>query len=500
MDRRFLLISVIAILLLVSVASVFHLGKREKAGEGAHSISSDNETKTLPPISLRGFGKVSGKFQISASGTGILTITCQDAEHANLLQAKYLSDLNAILPANRRMMSLHSGQLEIHELAGLGVAAAVRRDSQVYLLAAADEENLKAVVEKNREIPQTLELSQAGTKVPMFLDRWDKFGFRFYYRPFERPKDTAAANYDPLGEFAFAEKMGPTGLIFWANIDQNDSSEGLTNEAWWEWAFDEARKRDLPVGIATMLNSPASAWFYNRFRGEMMQKMPQYMGTFYRPGEKILSSNGFLSFNSASASTFNLAAMQEILRRKATASNVVTVLEPHGELRHGPHEIFLEYGPTADAGYQTFLQEKYRSISALNQAWGAQFGSWKQVRVPEVASFLGWGPQALDLTGAWRIGYEPLQGEGADLEKLNAHDIARKLQGILPTKGAPREWFAENFDDSAWPQIVAPGDDRALFLESRPAVYRRNFDLPADWLTPKKKIWLYVWDLNSGTG
>lgn len=60
----------------------------------------------------------------------------------------------------------------------------------------------------------------------------------------------------------------------------------------------------------------------------------------------------------------------------------------------------------------------------------------------------------------------------------------------------PAEWSAPTFDDSAWLTVTAPGDDRNLFLPKKPAVYRRTFDLPADWTAKHPKSWIYLWDLN----
>jgi hypothetical protein len=82
------------------------------------------------------------------------------------------------------------------------------------------------------------------------------------------------------------------------------------------------------------------------------------------------------------------------------------------------------------------------------------------VRVPDLASFLGYGPDAIDLTGQWRIGYEP------KLEKAAVG--GKKPPGPNPIL-AKAEWFGEKFDDSSWPAIAAPGNDRMMFLDKRPA-------------------------------
>jgi hypothetical protein len=88
-----------------------------------------------------------------------------------------------------------------------------------------------------------------------------------------------------------------------------------------------------------------------------------------------------------------------------------------------------------------------------------------------VASFLGWGDDALDLTGTWRVVYERDQHP------------------------APEEWLAPGVDDAAAPEVTAPGHDRTMFLPKKPAVYRRSFDVPPAWRRKHERVWLYIWDL-----
>ncbi len=59
---------------------------------------SDSKIRTVfPEIELRGYGRVSGKTATLSGGASLLTIRCESPSKAELLQAKYLSDM-ALLP------------------------------------------------------------------------------------------------------------------------------------------------------------------------------------------------------------------------------------------------------------------------------------------------------------------------------------------------------------------------------------------------------------------
>ena len=70
----------------------------------------------------------------------------------------------------------------------------------------------------------------------------------------------------------------------------------------------------------------------------------------------------------------------------------------------------------------------------------------------------------------------------------------------METVPAPAEWFQPDFDDSAWPELQAPGDDVGLLLPKRPVVMRRTFKVDAATLKKSDHWWLYIWDLNYAKG
>lgn len=114
------------------------------------------------------------------------------------------------------------------------------------------------------------------------------------------------------------------------------------------------------------VSAVSSTWLLNRYRDQTMQKMPQYCGAFHSIASPYLGGTGVLSWCAQDAKDVELSLLQRIVKRYAGQDNVVDFLEPHGELKHGDYDIFLEYGPVADRSYRTFLKEKYRSTGRLS--------------------------------------------------------------------------------------------------------------------------------------
>ena len=105
----------------------------------------------------------------------------------------------------------------------------------------------------------------------MYLDRWDKYGFRFYYGPFVKPQDAnhrEVATYDPRQDFAFAKQSGDVGLVVWNSPFGAPTADGILDFNSREWVFKAARQLNLPMGVNIGLeaNNPSLA---NRYPNDM---------------------------------------------------------------------------------------------------------------------------------------------------------------------------------------------------------------------------------------
>ena len=420
-------------------------------------------SQTLPPLPLRGYGTLSATSRALAEGASVLQISCETPEKAQLVLAKYLSDTMSLPGVKEDKI----GATSVRLVSGGGAAAAVRDGKNVLLFAAPSRAALGAALQSELVGKAGL-VSAPEVAVPMWLDRWDKYNFRFYYREWETPPDQNVETYDFVGDFDYAKAQGDAGFVFWNTLMQNDSAVGMTNLNWWNYAYDEAKKRELPIGINSEATAPT--WLLNRYRDETENKMPGFSGNYHKLVSPDVGGQGRMSWNSQAGQDAMLGVLQASLRKFAANPSTISFLEPHGEIHHGAQDIFLEYGPVADANYRRYLQEKYRDVGAVNARWGTNLKNWDEVRVPEVASFFGWNAGAIDVGGAWRIGYEPLTDAGAALAAKSPSD-----QKVIESQGAPAAWFALDFDDSNWPEVRAPGHDQQLYQPQLPAVMRRDY-------------------------
>jgi hypothetical protein len=309
----------------------------------------------------------------------------------------------------------------------------------------------------------------------MYLDRFDRYGFVLYFTPLQLPPGwNRAQPYDYTIDFDFVESNG-LGVALWGLEQELDTGEGFARVPDWEWALRECQRRGIPVHVNTQL-APAM-WVANRYRDQTFQKMPQYSGFFGAAGSYNYGV-GAMSYSATTGLDAELGVLQDTVRRFAPSDNVVGWLEPHGELSGAPGSVLLaEFGPVVDATFRAFLQQRYPTPAALSQAWygnTTSVTSWTDVHVPEVASFLGWGPDAVDVSGAWRVFYPG---------------------GSSPPSG----WDQPGFDDSAWGSVTMPGDERVELLPRQSMLARRTVQVDAQWLARHPQVWLYLFDLNSTT-
>jgi hypothetical protein len=417
----------------------------------------------FPPVKLRGYGVVSGDFTARGKGGSLLTIHCESESKARIVEAKYLSDLG-LLPG---VTAGHEG-LAARRIQGQGVITASRSDHDVMIVAADD--NAPAGTTGD-----TSDITEKDAGVPMYLDRWDRYGMRYYYAALALPSNISApptpTPYSPANDFTFAMESGNCGLVLWQSAFPTEQAEGILKTPMWEWVVTQAQKTGVPLGINLSTGVPCS--LYNRYRDEWTMADPQYLGGYYG----LLSPDeGIFSWDSVAGRDAQLAELQLTIRQFDRVDNIVNWLNPDGEMGHDAPDNLINFGPTADAGYRQFLKAKYGTLQDVATRWfgdGSALHSWSDVHVPELASFLGWGKDAVDLTGAWKVGRAAAPGA---------------------------ETAAPAFDDSSWPSMTAPGDAIGILLPHKSAVFRRHVTIDAQWRAAHDKIWLYVFDLSDTRG
>jgi hypothetical protein len=432
------------------------------------------QARDFPAAKLRGYGTLSGTLKSSTTpAASVLAITCENEGNARLVLAKYLSDLHQIAPLISITVTGPAGPIPAYAATDQGALLAVRDGATVDLLAAESPELMGRLARQALPADRPL-VARAEVGVPMALDRFDKYGLQCYYHPYATPQGRTPSSPvvpDQNKDFAFAQAEDHMGLVIAQGPTPQETADNISTRNEMDWVQRKAEQTQLPLGIN--LDVYRVFALMNRYPEQVIQYQPEFMGGWYGSlnfSEEIPSWNGFDLKDQA------LGEVQDSIRDMAKGPDITDWLEPHSEMGHGVADYLLEYGPVADQGYRTYLQSHYDSLAAVSQRWlgdPAALKSWDDVHVPELYSFLGWGPDAIDLTGPWRI------------SKDAPYDASSAVVGL---------------DDSTWPQVTAPGNAIVRFLPKHPAVFRRHITIDPAWRQAHDRVWLYTFDLNDNRG
>jgi len=447
-----------------------------------------SQSAQYPPAKLRGYGTVRGTFtaaEIVGQSAATLKIICDDDEKAKLLQAKYLSDLQVLAGVERAEPGLGQrpgetsrfgpDRLAVYAVKDQGFIVAARAEATVWIMAAPTRAALAELVDRTLAGNEHQMASEPEVKVPMWLDRWDKHGFRFYYGPFVKPQDAGGrevAAYDPRQDFIFAKRSGDVGLVVWNSPFGAPSADGIMDFNSRDWVFKAAHKLKLPMGVNLGLEA-GNTNLANRYPNDMVPNAEQYLGGWY--GAINFGIGSTVAWSSGAVQDVALGQLQPLVRQLNREETVVNWLEPHEEMCHGVCDVLDDHGPAARQSFRRFLQTKCKTPEAVAIRWqqpGA-FKTWEDVPFPEFATFLGWTSAAIDLTGTWKVAYDVPYGA-----------VSAKT----------------DLDDSAWPSLQAPGHAIVRVLPRKPAVFRRHVQIAPAWRAAHPHIWLYLLDLNDTRG
>ncbi len=295
---------------------------------------------------------------VAADGnrSSVLIITCGDAEHASLCLGKYLSDLHCLGGVTDGKLDVGGVELPVVEAAGQGRIVAWRAGQQVAILAAAKRRDLLSLLAAI-QVASLGEFDFTGSEVPMYLDRYDRFGWHFYFHPWTTPPEEP--DYDLDASFQFLAKHR-LGMMMPLSLNNLDGAEGVIEYANLAWAIERGRQLSIPTFLqAWAIGAPRL--LINRFPYDTMLKMPQFVGNFYCPGENGGGYPPEVAWSSEDAENVLLDWLRPIYERYASYPNITGYAEPHGEIEHTTPMVFTDYGPVADAAYRRFLREKYKT-------------------------------------------------------------------------------------------------------------------------------------------
>ncbi len=486
-DNKFIVIKLLFVIMLGIVSNIYAVSLIELPLKMPDKMVELRRVYS-PETVVRGYGSLQNLFVEYKNDKGIsvgsvLIIRCANADKAGIILGKYNSDLRTFPGVKDDYINIEKKQIPISVVDKQGFVCALRQQNRVIIIIGQTANDAAKIIEWLK-ITSFKDVVFAGSSVPVFLDKFDKWGFGFWCNPpLKMPEKQE--NYDVREKFEWAKKMG-TGLQIDIGLNQSVGAGGIIDDNADRWAIELARDMNIPV-MVQMQGAPAPQWMANRYGDEMQRKVPDYIGSWYG----INGNNGFpgnsqntLGWTSVKGKNQQFSDLYKIVGKYQAFPNVTGYGEWHGEVVEGPVAMFLDSGPTADKRFREYLQEKLKTPQLVDKRWYNGTGvitKWDDIRMPEPAEFLGWGKESVSLKGEWRIKTE---------EQLTVNE--------------KNNWGEVDLDDNTWKKLIAPGDDRQIFRDKFkvPTVFRRNFNINDDELTKLKssgKTFLYVWSLEQGS-
>ena len=456
--------------------AVRRIAERRDGFQGIAFEGPAGVTGNLPA----GYGKVSGQYYAFGNGS-ILEIVCESADKAKLTQAKYLSDLQ-LLPGVQPVdlkNTIHAWKIE-HQ----GAIAAVRLENKVLIVASSIPDGLEKLIDDGLSGSKESIASSAEVQVPMWLDHWDKYGFRlndYDVTHMYMPEKSDPKTFDFFKCLEWLHSKAKMGLAVDPYVSPQDYAEGISCEPYSNWVENAARELNVAFSVRSAIpkTDGAPIWLVNRCVDSVQKKAPFYVGGYYMPMPNFGWGNNSRTLGWYAGDTEDqlLAEVQQVVRRVSRYPNLVSYHYPQQEVDHGRHDLLLEWGPAADASYQKYLRNKIGALENLSRRWHGSDGKlkrWEDARVPELAEFGGWGPDAVDIGGEWKV---------------------KRLAG---KEEPPAGWEKVECPDSGWETVRTPGDGMLFggYKERHAAVFRIRFAVTENWIKSHSRQWLYVWDLN----
>jgi len=198
-------------------------------------------------------------------------------------------------------------------------------------------------------------VSDPEVEIPMWFDRSDKHGFRFYYSNWIVPPQGKVETYDFRGDFTFAKDHG-VGLVLWDDLSLIMGTDGQNDRTFWDHDVELARQNNVPLAInLSTLNYDIPSWMANRYRDGMQLPIPDYLGdSMSIAGWRGTTGKvGEVAWGVTAARDAMMSAIQSDARPFVNVPNLVSWMEPHNELSQGGDDI-MGYGPACDATYLAY--------------------------------------------------------------------------------------------------------------------------------------------------
>jgi hypothetical protein len=430
---------------------------------------SDVQTSESKDV-MRGYGKIKLTTETVAGANGapvrFWRFDATSAVHAATVAGKFLADITLSPGVEKAPQDVAGKTFSMVTVPGGSVYTAFAKGEVGYVLAAADKSTLQAFLTASPALAQmTTDLSY-----PVYLDRFDRYGWGFY--GFAPEWNGVSPGHgveptDPLEDLDFCAKHDFRFEI-WVEPGQIDNSYSINEWTAIDWELAEADKRHIPLSVRFYGNMPHAREYGRAFE----QPAPFLQGGWHGP-DMAQKTFPHQSWFDPMGRLYMARQSQQLMEPLNDRTDLGSWMSPYGELYHdGWYNMHADYGPSATADWRTTLRDKNHltlaQVSAMYARGDKPFQSWSEVPIPEMATFAGLPQMIQNLDGEWSVRPESAPGEG--------------LQG---------EWWKADVTAAPWEKMNLPGTYRWLNYFKKTKWCVRDFDVPTSELAGGKTIYLY---------
>ena len=351
---------------------------------------------------LRGFGRVEVE-NAAKDGVAVMLFRCETAENAETVAGKFLMDLYA-----EPGVSFRDG---VHETKG-GAAFAVARDGKTTAIYAA---NSRVALASHSSLPSRSSLVETAA-VPEYMKAfgWGVYGMgglEDYHGWMERSKEKAGVNpkvdkslLDPRDDFMFLREMGNVHFDNWLETGMTEFSDNIAASSI-HWRQKLAESFGIPYGCRLYMpigDRHGHSWFERRFAAHHDQP-PAWLPNSW---DSYIAHKSHMSWFDKDIWGYTAARTKDMMERFGANGKMRNWMIPSGETSCGPwYDWHSDYSETAARDWWRFLEKKGVTLEdaadMYNQS-GRPFRSWREVPIPEFATFAGLLGLVLDLYGEWQ--------------------------------------------------------------------------------------------------
>jgi hypothetical protein len=461
---------------------------------GAEKWQKEYEYQVPASQKLRGYGSVETKSQIFKSASGakvrVTEFICMNDKKASTLAGKFLADLNLSKGLKEIKIKIGDKEVPAKETSSGTVFIGSVDGTSARIISADSVKDMSDFLNQN---PDTANGAVAASDYPMYLDRFDRYGWGMYglggfsnFHGWMKKCEPKNEKKDPTEDLDFLVKYN-FRFEPWLDPSNFDTSDGIIKNTEAEWMVQEANKKGLPVSFRVYGDCGGANWTARRFP-EFYDQPAKFMMSGWHGPKIYWKAQPHMSWNTDYYRYMTTQTMR-MLRKYKDNPMVMGWMYPAGELAHDSwYDMQADYSENAQKFWRDYLKEKGCDLKVVSKMYGKKqlpFTDWSQVPVPEFATFAGLAGRIKSLAGIWYYRNEKSAGEGVK-----------------------DKWGTDKFNVDGWKSIYMPGNDKVFDVfqeliknkneQSRPnekltrcSWFRRDFDLNPELLKKNKDIYLY---------